>query len=160
VVRFVLLFGGLLVAFQLVYYELIVTSSFFESYLAVSSKVAAFLLGLVGEPVRASGGVLTSTFSMSVKQGCDGLQAMAIVASGVLALPGGRRVKLLGVALGVLLLLGLNVLRIASLFWAGIHWPERFQLLHVHVWPAVLVFAAFVYWIGWASRTMPRSRPA
>jgi exosortase/archaeosortase family protein len=159
VLRFVGLFAGLLVGFQLLYYELIVDSTVFSGYMAVSGEVAAWLLRLCGEPVQASGGVLTSSFSMAVKQGCDGLQAMSIVASGVLAFPGGRRFKLTGVALGVSLLLVLNLLRIASLFWAGVHWPTRFQLLHVHVWPAVLVLGAFVFWVAWALRS-PRDPQA
>lgn len=150
IVRFIVLFVGLLLAFQIAYYEFLTPSSAFRSYLAFSTKTAALLLRLVGEPVRVSGDVMSSTFSMSVSRGCDGLQALAILALGVLAFPVEARKKIPGVGVGVALILVLNIVRIATLFSAGVHFPKQFQTLHVHVWPAVLIFAALAFWMLWA----------
>ena len=144
------MFLALLAAFQVAYYEFIVSSAAFKTYLAISGRLAAALLSLVGEKVTASGDMLVSTFSLSIKQGCDGLQAMAIVVIGVLAFPSSARKKIPGVVIGIALLLVLNTLRIATLFWAGVHMPSVFQSLHVHVWPAFLVLSALVSWALWA----------
>lgn len=158
IVRFVGLFLGLLGVFHLVYFEFVTPSAAFAWYLNLSSRVAAAMLALVGEQVTVSGDVMRSSFSMSVKQGCDGLQAMAILAIGVLAFPVAIAKKIPGVAFGVGLLLGLNLVRIASLFWAGLHAQKQFQTLHVHVWPAILIFSAWIFWVLWAMwATRPRN---
>ena len=152
------LFLVLLTAFQIAYYEFVVSSAPFKAYLHASARAAGTLLGWVGEQVTVLGDVMASSFSMSIKHGCDGLQAMAILVAGVLVFPGERRKKLPGIAAGVGLLLGLNIVRIASLFWMGVHAPGLFQTVHVHVWPAVLILCALSFWILWAMwATRPRS---
>ena len=158
IIRFVGLFLVLLIAFQIVYYEFVVSSAPFQAYLHASARAAGSLLGLVGERVTVRGDLMMSSFSMSIKHGCDGLQAMAILVAGVLVFPGQRRKKLPGIAAGVALLLGLNIVRIASLFWVGAHAPGVFQATHVHVWPAVLILCALSFWILWAMwATRPRT---
>lgn len=152
-VRFVGLFLGLLVAFQIAYYEIIVPSAAFASYLGACARIAAAVLHLLGEEVTATGDAMSAGFTMSIKTGCDGLQAMAILAIAVVAFPGSGRHKLLAVAGGVVLVLLLNVLRLVTLFWAGVHAPGWFQTLHVHVWPAFLILVALGYAIGWAARS-------
>ncbi len=151
ILRFVGSYLGLLVLFQVVYYQFIIDSAPFRSYLTASGRAAAILLSLVGEQVIVTGDSMVGRFSMSIKVGCDGLQAMAILAIGVLAFPGGGwKKKLLGTATGIVLLLALNVMRLASLYWMGSRARSLFQTLHVHVWPAVLIVAAAFFWIAWA----------
>jgi exosortase/archaeosortase family protein len=158
IIRFVALFLCLLTAFQLVYYEFVTQSAAFAAYLTVSARAAGAMLRLLGETVTVSGDSMYSTFAMSIKQGCDGLQAAAILAIGVLIFPGRFRDKILGVTLGVGLLVLLNVVRIATLFWAGLHARDSFQTLHVHVWPAALVFSALTFWTTWMLwTTRPRT---
>ncbi len=150
IARFVALFVILMVAFQLVYYELVVLSAPFQAYLSASARAAAVLLQLAGESVTVSGPVLSSTTAVAVKHGCDGLQAMWILIAGVAVFPGGGLKKLAGMCVGIGLLLILNVVRIASLVWAGAHANSWFQPLHVHIWPAVLVSCAMLLWVLWA----------
>jgi exosortase/archaeosortase family protein len=152
---FVATFVGLLVAFQILYYQWLVGSAPFEAYIAGSSRAAAAMLNLVGERVSAVPDLRSAEFSMSVRRGCDGIQAMGILAIAVSVLPGSARRKLVGVATGVAALLVINLIRLVSLFWTGVHLPEFFQAMHVHVWPALLVAAAVVHvivWSTWATR--------
>ena len=151
VVKFVVTFLALLIAFQWAYYALLVNSFAFKAYLGLNCRAAAALLGLVGEHVTATDDVLTSGFTMSVRAGCDGLQAMAILAIAVLVAPGDLRRKLNAAAGGVLLLAILNLVRLVSLFWTGVHAPGLFQAMHVHIWPAVLIVLAVLY--AFASQT-------
>lgn len=150
ILRFVVLFALLMVSFQLVYYEFVVSSAPFRTYLEASARAAAVLLGLFGENVTVSGTKLRSDFSVAVKYGCDGLQAMWILVAGVALFPGSLLRKLAGVLTGIGLLLILNIVRIASLAWAGEHAPSWFQPMHVHIWPAALVFCAMIFWVLWA----------
>jgi exosortase family protein XrtM len=147
----------LLTLFQIAYYEFVVTSAPFKAYLGASARAAGGLLGLAGEQLVVRGDVLASSFSMSIRHGCDGLQTMAILVAAVLVFPTAGRKKLPAVAAGVGLLLALNIARIASLFWIGVHAPAYFQTTHVHVWPAVLILVAVLFWILWAIwATRPR----
>ena len=146
--RFAGAFVALLLLFQLAYYEFITGNATFRSYLSVNTHAAAALLGLIGEPVTVSGDVMTSTFSMSIKRGCDGLQAMATLAIGVLTFPAGVRKTVPAIVVGTVLLFLHNITRIVSLFWAGVHPPSHFQDLHA--WPAFLVLCACAFWVAWA----------
>lgn len=160
ILRFAGTFLALLVVFQIVYYQWIVGSRPFEAYLDGSARLASAILRVFGTSVVASGGVLSGSFSMSIRVGCDGLQAMAILLCAVLAFPGSRLRKAVGVLAGIAVLLVLNLLRIVTLYLAGVSLPEYFQMLHVHAWPAVLILAALVLWITWAMWVTPRARPA
>ena len=154
IVRFAALFAVLMVGFQLAYYGFVVKSSVFDTYMAGSARAAAALLGLVGETATASGNSLRSSFSVSIKHGCDGLQAMWILVAGVISFPRNLRQKLVGITVGIGLLLALNVVRIASLVWIGAHLPSWFQIAHVHAWPAILTCCAMLFWVAWATRAV------
>ena len=61
-----------------------------------------------------------------------------------------------GLAVGTLLLLTLNPVRIVSLYYTGIYFPSAFEVMHLDVWqPAFIVLALFfwVMWVWWTSRT-------
>lgn len=152
VLRFVGLFLGLLALVQIAYYQFVIGSAAFRAYMGLTASIAGAVLGALGEPVTVDGMLMRSHVSMSLKTGCDGLQAMALVVIGILAFPVEARKKLPGIALGIGLILALNAVRIVSLFWALAHAPGAFQALHVHVWPAVLVLVAVLFWVAWARR--------
>ena len=149
-VRFVAVFLCVLVAFQFAYYALIVESAPFHAYVDGIGRIAAALLRATGERVVTVGHELTSSFTMSVESGCDALQAMAILVIGVIAFPSTGRWKLLGVTGGVTLLYVLNILRVASLFWTGVHAPDWFETMHTDIWPAAIVGSAVLAWVVWA----------
>lgn len=152
--RFLLIFLAALLAFQVLYYQVIVPSSAFAAYLDLITHAAAWLLRAVGEDVSANGSMMSGEFSMSVRAGCDGLQVMAILGLGILVYPSSTRRKLWGLAAGIPALLFLNVARLASLHWAGSRWPNWvFQSMHIHVWPALLIFFVLGFWTVWALRS-------
>jgi exosortase/archaeosortase family protein len=49
----------------------------------------------------------------------------------------------------VVLLFGLNLLRIVSLFVTGIHFPSFFDALHEQVWGFILIPATLLLFLGW-----------
>jgi exosortase/archaeosortase family protein len=154
--RFVAAFVGLFVAFQLAYYEFIVDSAPFNAYVAAGNRLAAGALSLGGQQATASGNVLSAGFSMSVRTGCDGIQTMGVLAIAVALLPGTPTRKVIGILAGIVAIALLNTVRLASLLWTGAHFPDYFQVLHVHVWPGLLVVFAVLYaiaWTKWAERS-------
>ena len=155
-VRFVGRFLALFFLLQIAYYGAIVGTSFFHRYLSGVCRAAGLLLAALGETVTAHGDTLSARFSMSVASGCDGLQPVGILAVAVIAFPGSIARKIAGVAIGAALLLALNVVRVAALYWIGAHAPSLFDVMHVHVWPALLVAAALAVWLSWVVWTTPR----
>lgn len=85
---------------------------------------------------------------------CSGADAIALCLATIFAFPASRAKRLRGATLGVALLLAFNILRIASLSHTAGE-PERFDLLHLWVWPALLVLGASLYIFAWMRRVEP-----
>jgi exosortase/archaeosortase family protein len=85
-----------------------------------------------------------------VDQSCTGSDAMALCLGAIFAFPAAWRRRLVGAAIGLACIMAVNTVRIGSL---SLVVADRglFDLLHVYVWPAVIVLvaAAYVYiWMG------------
>lgn len=161
VVRFVLLFGFFLAAFNLFFYLYLLKTDFFESYLGLNARAGAGFLRMMGEEITVNGDSIDSPrFHLSIKRGCDALQASAFFAIGVLASP--LRVpfrrRILSVLVGMAGLLLLNLVRIISLYYAGVYSRPLFDVLHIEVWQALFIFAPLFLWVLWVRRVARASR--
>jgi exosortase/archaeosortase family protein len=89
---------------------------------------------------------------VGVVPSCSGLDAMSLCVAAILAFPRTWLQRLAGAAIGLVLLLVVNLARIGSL--AASVDSAWFDVLHIFVWPAVLVVttAAWVYmWMRFTS---------
>jgi exosortase/archaeosortase family protein len=85
-----------------------------------------------------------------VDQSCTGSDAMALCLGAIFAFPATWRRRLVGAAVGLACILAVNTVRIGSLSLV-VGDRELFHLLHIYVWPAVIVLVAAVYvyfWMG------------
>jgi exosortase H (IPTLxxWG-CTERM-specific) len=122
----------------------------YTTFVAHESRV---VLNLFGEDSRVVGQVLTSRrFSVTIFNGCNGLEAILIFVSGVLAFPAPWRRKLLGVVLGFVAIQVFNVVRVVSLFYVGILRPQWFNVSHVFVWQSFVIVFGVVLWLVWVRR--------
>jgi exosortase H (IPTLxxWG-CTERM-specific) len=124
--------------------------------------VSAGLLRALGEPAVTAGTVITSgNFAVDVKNGCNGLEAAVILASAVLAFPATLRQRLAGLAAGFAVIQVLNLVRVVSLFWLGVHRPAVFELFHNAVWQTALILVAVSLFVFWSRRfaRVPARRP-
>jgi exosortase/archaeosortase family protein len=155
VLRFVLLLTGLMIGFNAVFYLWLAESSFFTGYLSLNARACAWVLRLLGEDAAASETLLTSPrFGLELKHGCDALQPSAFFIFAMLASPVARplRQRVAPILIGTLVLLMLNVVRIISLYYAGIYYPSAFETLHLDVWQAAFIFSPLIFWLAWALR--------
>lgn len=155
VIRFVLIFGLLLVAFNVFFYLYLIRTEFFGWYLHMNAEVSAAILRLFGERAYAEeGSIFAPRFAMGIARGCDALQSSAFFAIGVFASP--LRVPLLRrvfpVVVGMASLLLLNIVRVLTLFYASHYSHALFKVLHIEVWQAVFIFCPLFLWILWARR--------
>jgi exosortase H (IPTLxxWG-CTERM-specific) len=121
-----------------------------EPWTVANASAAAGLTRLFGMDAGADGMTLTSgTATLSVKKGCNGVEAVIILASAVLAFPApwGRRV--LGLLLGAVAVFGFNILRLVNLLVVAVHFPDQLELFHVYIWQTLIVLIAFGIFILW-----------
>jgi exosortase H (IPTLxxWG-CTERM-specific) len=91
------------------------------------AAISAWLVTLVDPNVAAAGKVLRSTtngFAVSIESGCNGVEATIVLVAAILAFPASWKRRLIGLAVGVVAVQGLNIVRVISLFYLG-HWDER-----------------------------------
>ena len=159
-VRFVLMFVGLLILFELLWEFAVAPSRAFQSYLALNARLSAAILSLLESNVSTKGNViLSSRHSLGIARGCDALQPMGIFLSAVLAFPAAWRSKWVPMLVGASTLLFVNQLRIVSLYFLGIGSPTAFEVFHEAVWPAAFILLAFAMWILWVRRLRPEPVP-
>jgi exosortase family protein XrtM len=92
--------------------------------------------------VRATGG------GINIRNGCEGLEALFLLAAAFTVAPLTLKSRLAGVALGIVVVFAVNQVRILALFYAHRHDPSLFYPLHATVAPiaVILCVAGFFYW--------------
>jgi exosortase H (IPTLxxWG-CTERM-specific) len=94
-------------------------------------------------------------YAVSIKSGCNGVEAAMILAAAILAYPAPWLKKLLGMVIGVLAIQVLNVIRIISLYYLGAWSQKALDIAHLYVWPGLIILDAlviFLLWIHWLGR--------
>lgn len=102
---------------------------------------------------QAQGRVAETVFGapalpIAITAACSAADALALCAGAILAYPAPWRQRVGGTAAGVVLILLLNTIRIGTLGRAAAS-PQLFEILHVYVWPALLILAIAGYVFGW-----------
>ena len=122
------------------------------------TSISGMILNVFGSNARVSGNTLsTSRFVINVKAGCDGVAPMILYWVTVAVFPMKWKYKWQGLLYGTIFLFVLNVIRIISLFLAGVYVRSIFDFLHVEFWQILfIVFTIFVwvYWYRWAQKKM------
>jgi exosortase H (IPTLxxWG-CTERM-specific) len=122
----------------------------YTTFVAHEAKVA---LNLFGEGATVRGQILSSRrFSVAIYNGCNGLEAILIFASGVLAFPATPLRKVLGLLLGFLSIQVANIVRVVSLFYVGVFKPAWFSAAHIFIWQSLIIVLSVVLWLVWVNR--------
>jgi exosortase H (IPTLxxWG-CTERM-specific) len=123
--------------------------------------VSTASLKALGEPASAVGTqILSPGFAVDVKNGCNGVEAMLILVAAVLAFPASWRQRLAGLAVGVAVIQALNLVRVVSLFWLGVHRRDIFETFHTAVWQTILILVAVGIFLLWSRRVGSRAARA
>lgn len=146
---------GLFALFVVAFYAVRVAPFFlehvFDPYLRANANVSAWVLDLFGERASARAAVVSGRrYQVSINRGCDALEPTALYAAAVIAVPVVLRRKLIGVVAGVGILALLNLVRIISLYFTGVFFPDAFEVMHVDVWQPVFILFTVLLWIAWA----------
>jgi exosortase/archaeosortase family protein len=152
VLCFVLLLVVFMVGFNALFFTWLAPGDFFQNYLKANAEVCAGVLRFLGDDATTSGiSLASSRFSLNIRRGCDGIQVSAFLCFAILAWPISVPLwrRAIGLAIGTLLLLTLNLVRIVSLYYIGIYFPSAFSTMHTDVWQATFVVLALFLWVIW-----------
>ena len=126
------------------------------------AHVCVWIVGVFDPHAIAYGKILQSTstdFAISIERGCNGVEAVIILVSAMLAFPAPWKHRLAGIGLGFLAIQALNLVRIISLFYLG-QWNRMwFDWFHLYLWQALIVLDALVVFLLWL-RWLPREEAA
>jgi exosortase H (IPTLxxWG-CTERM-specific) len=101
-------------------------------------------------------------FALDVRNGCNGIEAVILLAAAIFAFPATLRSRLIGVLAAAVAIELVNLVRLSSLFWLGEHYRRIFDFFHVAVWQSLVILAAIAIFMLWswkfAERPLAQSR--
>jgi exosortase/archaeosortase family protein len=120
----------------------------------LTAAVVAWLSSLVGLHAATEPGAGIAfgdgAFRYTVSEGCTAGVVVGTYAAAVLAYPASRRNWLLGLAIGIPVLLVVNLVRLVTLGWFGLHARSMFDAVHIYWWQIFYVVGTGALWFGWA----------
>jgi len=151
--KFLLRFAVLLAVF-----ELPLLTEPVDRYVAqpLSSGIAAAsgaLLRAIGERVVVRGTIITAPcFAVDIQNGCNGLETTLFLLAAVLAFPAAWRQRVIAAVIGTILIQGVNLIRVATLYLVGCHRPEWFASFHLAIWQTIVFATAVIFFAAWSRR--------
>ena len=116
------------------------------------AHVSAFITHFFDGRVEAHGKQLMNAatgYAVTIERGCNGVEAVIILVSAMLAFPAPWKNRLIGIALGFVAIQALNLVRIISLFYLG-QWNQTwFEWFHLYLWQALIIIDALVVFLIW-----------
>lgn len=159
-IRFFLLFLFLLISLFTLRISTFGHTYVTEPFTGVLANVSAFLIKLWDKDVISYGVVIQdqiSGFAVGIAPGCDGIEAVIILVSAIIAFPSPWKHKIAGIVVGFFAIQSLNIVRIISLFYMG-QWSQvMFDWFHLYLWQALIVLDALAVWLIWL-RYLPRRK--
>lgn len=160
--QFVGLFIVLLVGFYLLTFLPFMNKGFLPYYMKLNARMSAAVLTLLGEEASANGTMVVSPrYQVDIRHGCDAIEPSALFVAAVLAFPARFMLKIPGLLFGTVVLSIINLFRIVTLFYTGIHFRSLFEFMHEDVWQSLFVLLALVLWVlwaWWATRTSAQAK--
>ncbi|MFD2786194.1 exosortase X [Hymenobacter rubripertinctus] len=154
-VQFLLLAAGFYALWVLIYEQGLEPAGNLDDALSANLAVAAAgLLKLVGvaagtDPAAPTTVTMFGQAAVYVGNPCNGLVLYALFAGFVLAYPGSGRRRLWFIPLGLAVIYGINVLRIAALAINHTYWYHTVEFNHHYTFTFVAYGAILVLWHQW-----------
>lgn len=168
VVRFVVLFMGSYLVMSLIYGRYLDWSeggAFSPDYITelVSLQTMA-LLDTIGynaqiipdQALPSMNLYLEGIYLVRIIEGCNAISVIILFASFVVAFAQKWKKTLIFLLAGSVLIYSVNVIRIAVLSIALLHYPEQEHLLHGVVFPAMIYGMVFLLWMVWIRSLQPK----
>ena len=149
--KYVTISIGLTVALML--YYLFLTGHSMQFITRWSALISYMVLGIIDLPVSIDGVIIsTQGFSVRIIRECTVVGPVLVMGMGIFSYPASFRRKAWGVVWGTLIMLLVNQIRIASLFFIGIKFPVLLEVAHLVIWQGILIAIGIVIWLIWVEK--------
>ncbi|MCU0733955.1 MAG: archaeosortase/exosortase family protein [Methylotetracoccus sp.] len=135
-----------------------VLGPFLAPLAVLTASVTADVLQHIGIAVVRDGAFLIhpAGFAYQVAYTCTGFVPVVTFIVCLLACSGSAKAKWSGIAVGVPVLIGVNLLRLTHLFYLGVYAPGAFAFAHEVMWEGLLAATFIGLWLGWLNRSQLR----
>ena len=142
---------GLTAALML--YYLFLTGHSMQFITRWSALISYMALGIIDLPVSIDGVIISAQgFSVRVIRECTVVGPVLVMGVGIFSYPASFRRKAWGVVWGALIMLLVNQIRMASLFFIGIKFPLLLEVAHLVIWQGILIAIGIVIWLIWVEK--------
>ena len=124
-------------------------------------RISANIITFFDPNVAVFGNILQSTtngFAISIRAGCNGVEAALILIAAMLAFPTTWKHRVIGILAGLIAVQFLNIIRVISLFYLGQWSINAFEWAHFYLWPALIMLDVLIVWMIWI-RSLPPGTP-
>ena len=116
-------------------------------YLHHYAWVSGSLLRLLEPNIIVSGQDILGRYSVRIVKTCDGMDVNILLFSAIMAWPCVVRRRVAAAAIGVAVLFVVNTSRICSLYLIGVYAPASFELVHLELWPVLILIVAVIFFL-------------
>jgi exosortase H (IPTLxxWG-CTERM-specific) len=162
VIRFFVLFFAVLAGLSLLSSYKPIYFAAIEPWNGMLAQISYWFMHWFDADVAISDNTLYSLATnegVRVMRGCNGVEAIIVLAAAILAFPTTVRAKALGLVIGALAVQGLNVVRIISLYYLNMWNHDLFEWTHLYLWQILIILDAFIFFVLWL-RWLPKPQPA
>jgi exosortase family protein XrtM len=125
---------------------------FVAEYLQLDARLASRFLNGLGQRTHNTGDtIVSSRFAVTILNECSANEFIFFLWAGLLAFPATARHKAVGLVLGTMGIVFINLVRIVTLFLVGAYHPRFFATVHERLLPGLFVVAMILFVAGWAT---------
>tara|TARA_R110002049_G_scaffold5422_1_gene37557 strand:- start:2416 stop:2832 length:417 start_codon:yes stop_codon:yes gene_type:complete len=96
--------------------------------------------------------IINGNYLARIIEGCNSVSVIILFLSFIVAFSGKFKITFFYILTGSVLIYIVNLLRIIILSLGLYHYPERSEVLHTVVFPAIIYGMVFLLWIFWVNR--------
>lgn len=117
------------------------------------ASASSWTLNLIGVKNRVHKiSIMSNKFSVTIKNGCNGVFASMIFIAALLAYPFPIFPKILGVIVGIVVIQIVNLIRVILLFLVGVYAPAYFNESHVFFAQVLVISVTMALWLYWIKK--------
>jgi len=154
----------LIFAFSIALFFFILISHTLDKYFVfpftvLVAKTSAVILQITGFQTSVEGTYLRSPeASLNIGTGCNGIEAVVIFISAILAFPARLKSKLAGLVLGFIGIFVINQTRVVGLFLVNLYASQHLDLAHTYIGQTYVIISGLALWILWAEKVSHASQ--
>lgn len=154
IIRFAILYTIFFVFLSLLYIKLQENLNFLNIFTA---EILFSLLKMLGMDISVAGSSLfMSSFSMIIIDECTGIYELIVYLACVLAYFTTPKKKFIGIAIGIPIILGINMVRLVFLAFIGVWFPDLFDYVHYYIWQVTLILLVALTVLIWFEKVVKK----